>query len=319
MATQDDVRFGVKLPLGGDKTAADAARIAKAAETNGFHAAWHSEHLVFTGEVPDDYPYIEGGDSPFAIDGNAFEVFGTLSYLAGVTDDIRLGTNICIVPLRHPVLLTKQALTLDNVADGRFDFGMGVGWLRTEFESLGVPFEERGSRTDEFLDLFSQACKDGAFAFDGEHHSFPETGFYPRPQQSGGPPIWVGGESGATFRRIGEYGDGWMATTLPLEEFRDGRERLLHAWQDFDRGGAPEIAIKQTVHLGGTPDGMGPPMVGPVDDVIDDVQSFVDAGATMVVGDFRRTDEAPIRRFSTDEQVAQIERFGEEVIPQIRG
>ena len=314
----EDIRFGVKLPLGGNKTHEDTVRIAKAAENNGLDAAWHSEHLVFTGEVPDDYPYIEGGTSPFEADQNAYEVFTTLAYLAAVTDDIRLGTNICITPLRHPVLLTKLAITLDNLSEGRFDFGLGVGWLRSEFASLGVPFEERGSRTDEFLEIFERACEEGQFAFDGPHHSFPNTGFHPRPIQAGGPPIWLGGESGATFRRIGQYGDGWMATSIPVDEFASGVDRMMNAWTDYEREGEPNVAIKQSMWIGDRPEGIEPLMAGSADDVIDDIEEFVDAGAKMVVSDFRRTETAPIRRFSTAEQIEQIERLGDEVIPHFR-
>ena len=314
----DDIRFGVKLPLGGDKTHEDTVRIAKAAEANGLDAAWHSEHVVFTGDVPDDYPYIEGGTSPFEADQNAYEVFSTLSYLAAVTDDIRLGTNICIAPLRHPVLLAKLAFTLDNLSDGRFDFGLGVGWLRSEFESLGVPFEERGSRTDDFLEVYERACTEGQFAFDGPHHSFPNTGFHPRPVQDGGPPIWLGGESGATFRRIGQYGDGWMATSIPVAEFESGVDRMMNAWTDYDRTGEPNVAIKQSIWIGDVPAGIEPLMAGSADDVIEDIEAFVDAGAKMVVGDFRRTENAPIRRFSTEEQIEQIELLGEEVVPHFR-
>jgi probable F420-dependent oxidoreductase len=314
----DDIRFGVKLPFGGDKTHEDTARIARAAEENGLDAAWHSEHVVFTGEVPDDYPYTGSGTAPFSTDQNAYEVFETLSYLAAVTDDIRLGTNICIAPLRHPVLLTKQAMTLDNLADGRFDFGLSVGWLRTEFESLGVPFEQRGSRTDEFLEVWSRACETDEFSFDGTHHSFPTTGFNPRPVQDGGPPVWIGGESGATFRRIGQYGDGWMATSIPVSEFESGVGRMRNAWTDYEREGEPAVAIKESMWIGEVPDGIEPLMAGSADDVIDDIETFVDAGATMIVGDFRRTEEAPIRRFSTEEQIEQIERLGDEVIPHFR-
>jgi probable F420-dependent oxidoreductase len=314
----DDIRFGVKLPLGGDKTHEDTVRIANAAEENGLDAAWHSEHLVFTGEVPDDYPYIEGGTSPFEADQNAYEVFTTLAYLAAETDDVRLGTNICITPLRHPVLLTKLAMTLDNLSDGRFDFGLGVGWLRSEFESLGVPFEERGSRTDEFLEVFERACEEGQFSFDGPHHSFPNTGFHPRPVQDGGPPVWLGGESGATFRRIGQYGDGWMATSIGVDEFAEGIDRMMNAWTDYERAGDPDVAIKQSMWIGSVPDGIEPLMAGSADEVIADIEDFVDAGAKMVVGDFRRTETAPIRRFSTEEQIEQLERLGDEVIPHFK-
>lgn len=318
MELTSNVTFAVKLPLGGDSTPEDVVRIATAAEDSGFDAAWSGEHVVFTGDLPDDYPYSSSGESPFGITQNAYDVFQVLAHLVARTDDIRIGTNVCIAPLRHPVALTKQVLTLDAISEGRLDFGVGVGWLDSEFDALGVPFDERGSRTDEFLDVFTRACSTGQFAFDGPHHSFSETGFHPRPVQPGGPPVWVGGQSGAAYRRVAEYGDGWAATTLSPDEVADARKRIGRAWSDYDRDGEPAIAIKQSAHVGASPDGLSRPMVGSVDDVISDVEAYRAAGAGTIVADFRRTDDAPSRRFTTAEQVEQIERFGAEVIPHIQ-
>jgi len=177
--------------------------------------------------VPDEYPFSPTGDAPVSVSDSIHNAFLALADLCRATRDIALGTNVYVVPYRHPVVLARQVLTLVALADGRFEFGVGAGWLRTEFEVLDVPFEERGSRTDEFLRLFERICEEGELRFDGPHHSFQRTGFRPVPKER--PRVWVGGHSGAAFRRTAEFGDGRTILWLRPAEVRAARERLLAA------------------------------------------------------------------------------------------
>lgn len=302
-----DVEFGVMLSTFGEQATRESmGRVATAAEGAGFDAVWVGDHVTFPAEIPDEYPFSPSGEAPFGMGDNAYDAFGVLSYLAGITDELRLGTNTCIVPYRHPVDLARQALTLTSLSGGRFDFGVAAGWLRTEFEVLDVPFAERGSRTDEFLGLFGRVVEEGELAFEGPHHSFQETGFHPIPDEA--PPIWVGGRSGASIRRVGEFGDGWTIFWDRPDEIRSTRSRITDAWEDYGREGDPEIAVVRPADVGSDADrDADRPLVGPADSVIDDVGAYADAGTTRVLIDFFTRDP--------DEQVRQVERFGGDVIP----
>lgn len=294
------IEFGTYLPRWSDRARPDAfRRIATAAEESGYDWLGRGDHVVFPagGDRWD-------GDTP------AYDVFGVLSNVAAATEEIRLGTKICVVPYRHPVLLAKQALTLDNLSDGRFEFGAAVGWVEAEFDVLDVPFEERGSRTDEFLDLFERVREDGVVAFDGPHHQFDATGFYPRPVDD--LPVWIGGSSSPAIRRVAEYGDGWLYTADP-EGIREHRERILRAWEDYDREGTPGIAAGQHAYVGEDPPAdVDGPLVGTADDVIEGVEAYADAGATRLDVKFGPTTD------SLDEHLAQLERFAADVMPAFR-
>src|SRR4051812_23224944 len=138
-----------------------------------------SDHVVITPDVAEQYP------APF------YEPFTTLSWLAGVTERVRLGTTVLIVPYRHPLLVARMAANLQRLSGGRLVLGVGVGWARQEFAALGVPFERRGRLTDEAL-----ATVRAAWADEADYAGPPV-------------PIWVGGHSAAALRRAVRYGDGW--------------------------------------------------------------------------------------------------------------
>ncbi|MFB6130839.1 MAG: TIGR03619 family F420-dependent LLM class oxidoreductase [Salinigranum sp.] len=281
-------------------------RVATAAEESGFDAVWAGDHVSFPAEIPDEYPFSPSGEPPFHVSQDTYDVFGVLSHLAAVTDDVDLGTNTCIVPYRHPVVLARNALTVEALSDGRLDFGVAPGWMRTEFEVLDVPFEERGSRTDEFLEIFERACQEGQFAFDGPHHQFQETGFHPSPGDDR-PKLWVGGRSGAAFRRTAQFGDGWTIFWDRPDAVASARERLMNAWTDFERDGEPEIAVTRATEVGSdTERDPEKPLVGEPEAIAADVEAYADAGTTRIVIDFYTTD--------VDEQVEQVRRFGEGVV-----
>lgn len=302
--------FTVMLSTFGDHASPEAfRRLAREAEEQEFDAVWAGDHVVFPEEVPDEYPFSRDGSPPpsFHADSPAYGVFTILSNLAAVTDEVDLGINTCIVPYRNPLLLTKLAFSLEEITDGRLDFGVAPGWLRTEFEALGVPFEERGSRTDEFLEIFETACEEGRFAFDGPHHQFDEVGFFPTPEADR-PKMWIGGKSGASFRRVAEYGDGWTTVWDRADDLAKGRERAMNAWRDFDRKGEPEIALMRAVHCGTDSElDDSVPLIGEPEKVIEDLREFEEEGLTRLTIDFFTTD--------IDEQVEQVRRFGEEILP----
>jgi probable F420-dependent oxidoreductase len=304
-----DIEFGYTIWNVGDPEYVHPGaftRLARAVEAHGFDSVWAQDHVALPRDIPDEYPFTEDGVCPVGSTDHVYSPFETLAYLAGVTDDITLGTDVCIAAYRHPVVLAKQVLTLDALTDGGFDLGVGAGWMRTEFDLVDVPFEERGARLDEFLELLGRACEEGELAFDGPHHSFQQTGFYPVPTDRQLPRTWVGGRSGATIRRIAEYGHGWTSFWETPEDVAAFRERMLRAWDDFDRSGEPGVAVGRPVHVGQDGPSDDRLLVGDPDDVIADVQRYVDAGTTRLDVTTYTTD--------LDAQREQVERFGEEVL-----
>lgn len=131
-----------------------------------------------------------------------------------------------MLPQRQPALVAKQVATLDVLSNGRVRLGVGVGWQRSEYESLGVPFEERGRRIDEAITLMRRYWTEPSVTFHGQFYRAEAMGMDPKPVQPGGPPIWLGGDSEAALRRVGRIGDGWMAMADSDEAVVTAPEKL---------------------------------------------------------------------------------------------
>jgi probable F420-dependent oxidoreductase len=203
---------GLFAPLGNGNASAEILRtLGREAEDRGFESIWVAEHVVLFDDYDSQYPYADDGRFPGGGDTGLLEPLTALTYLAAVTDRIRLGTGICLVPQRNPVYTAKQVVDLDTLSGGRVDFGIGVGWLREEFEAVAMPFEQRGPRTDEFLRVMRSLWTEEVSSFEGEHYTLPACRMYPKPVQTPYPPIHVGGESKAALRRAARHGDGWYS------------------------------------------------------------------------------------------------------------
>jgi probable F420-dependent oxidoreductase len=182
---------------------------ARAAEEAGFASIWIGEHVVFLDEYESRYPYSDDGRVGVPPDSGMLDLFTTLSFLAAATERIRLGTAVCLVPQRNPVYTAKETSTVDWLSNGRLDFGIGIGWLREEFEVLGVPFEQRAPRARDYVAVMRALWRDEVSQHEGEHYSLPPCRMYPKPVQPGGPPVYFGGETDPALRRVAEIGDGW--------------------------------------------------------------------------------------------------------------
>src|SRR5215470_14081926 len=183
--------------------------VATTAERLGFSTIWAPEHVVLLEEYASKYPYSSGNfpappDTPFA------DPFVTLAYAAACTSTIRLGTGICLVPEHNPLVLAKTVATVDRLSGGRFIFGVGVGWLAEEFQALGIPFERRGHRTREYIEVMRKLWTEPRSSYRGEFVEFEGVVSYPKPAGNKGVPVWFGGESNPALRRVAEYGDGWI-------------------------------------------------------------------------------------------------------------
>jgi len=210
-----------------------ARDFAQTAEALGFHSVWVPEHIVFFEEYDSVYPYppepgsAQPNQLPVASSRPAlFDPLLTCQALALATSTLRVGTAVALVPLRHPLLWAREVNTLDHFSAGRFELGIGVGWLAEEFAALGVPFAERGRRADEHLAALRALWADEVASFHGRHVDFTNAVSLPHPVQSPGPPILVGGDGDGPLRRVARYGDGWYPWNVTPAELERGLLRL---------------------------------------------------------------------------------------------
>jgi probable F420-dependent oxidoreductase len=186
-----------------------AIELAKTVEGLGFESMWTTEHVVVPSGYESTYPYSKSGRMHQGEDFPSPDPLVWLSFIAAVTEHIRLATGILVVPLRNPLVLAKQVATLDVLSNGRVTLGVGAGWLEEEFRALGAAFEDRGDRTDEALRLMRTVWTEEVPSFSGRFHSFENV--YVRPMPIQRPiPIVVGGHSKRAARRAGELGDGFI-------------------------------------------------------------------------------------------------------------
>src|SRR5262245_7089470 len=192
--------------------------LAAAGEERGFHSLWVPEHVVLFDDYQSKYPYSADGRIPAMAESGPLDPFAVLSFLAGMTRTLRLGTGICLVPQRNPVYTAKDVATVDWLSNGRFDFGVGVGWLAEEFQALGVPFERRGARCRAYLEVMRRLWCDEISSYEGEFYRLLPCRQNPQPVQKPHPPIHFGGESDAALRRVADRGQGWYPFSIDADE-----------------------------------------------------------------------------------------------------
>ncbi|MET0234187.1 MAG: LLM class F420-dependent oxidoreductase [Kibdelosporangium sp.] len=188
-------------------TAESTAALARLAEELGYTTWWAADHVVL--------PTAMSPDAPTPPTAPIIDPLVHLTYVAAVTSRLRIATGIVILPQRNPLVLAKQAASLDVLSGGRFALGVGAGYLEPEMTALGVPMARRGRRTDEYLDAMTQLWTAEAPEFHGEFVSFADVVAYPRPLQPGGPPIVIGGHSAGAFRRAVSRGHAWLGIGTP--------------------------------------------------------------------------------------------------------
>jgi probable F420-dependent oxidoreductase len=202
------MKFGLTLTGMSPRWYVEASR---RAERNGFESVWLGEHLILPATMPATYLYSESGQPPITPATPAYDPWALLAAVATGTDTIRLGTNVYIVPLRHPLITARSVITVDRVSGGRVTLGAGVGWLKDEFVAVGESFEDRGRRTDEILPLLRRLWTgQDPVEHHGKHYEFGPVMFLPKSLQPAGIPIEVGGTTRAAMRRAAELGDGWL-------------------------------------------------------------------------------------------------------------
>ena len=204
------MRVGAKLPNSGAlPVELGIARMAGELEANGFASLWVSDHVVMPATVSSRYPYATDGVATWATDEPWFDAIVALSIAAAVTERAELGTAVLVLPQRQPVVLAKQVASLDRLAGGRVVLGVGAGWLAEEFAALATPFDSRGSRTDDWIDVLRSCWTGRPERFDSDHYHLPaDVVCQPTPARP--IPILVGGTTKAALRRARQRGDGWL-------------------------------------------------------------------------------------------------------------
>ena len=317
------MKYGFTMPGRGPlATPERLGIIARKGEEFGFDALLTGDHILVPKNISSPYPYTEGGEFPGSSSGESMEQITLLSYIAGQTSKIRLVTSVLIVPHRNPLIAAKSLATLDVLSGGRLVVGVGVGWMREEFEALGLPpFEERGAVTDEYIRAFKVLWTEDSPHFEGKYISFDDITFLPKPVQKPHPPIWVGGESRPALRRTAELADGWYPLgsnpTFPMgtpDELQAGLDRLAQYAQRFDRDPKTIETIYRTHRFELTKDAGGAdrlPFVGDADQIAGDIRLYQDMGVTTMIWDFlRQTDDL-------DEMLGLMEDFSNQVWPRV--
>ena len=219
------MKIGITLGLVNPKVWVDVAR---EADRLGFESLWIPEHLIFPLEMSGS-PHAGAEHPPVPPTTPLYDVFGYLSFLSGQTSQIRLGTNVYLLGLRHPFVAARAIQTLDIVSQGRVEVGIGAGWLRQEWSAAGLDPATRGRRLDEALAVCKRLWTEETVSHKGEFFEFDEVAFEPKPIQKPHPPILVGGESDAALRRAARFGDGFYGLGQNLDNIGELMGRLRRA------------------------------------------------------------------------------------------
>jgi probable F420-dependent oxidoreductase len=211
--------------------------IARRAETLGFDSVWVTDHIL----VPQSMNIVYRD--------HMLEPLALLSHLAAVVTRVRLGTSVIILPYRSPIVVAKMLATIDQLSQGRVIMGTGAGWMEEEFAALNAPFKERGDFSDECLRIMRDIWTHNTVSMQGKFHHYDHMQTSPRPVQPGGPPIWVGGNSARSRRRVAELGDGWHASSLLASEMASGCEHVRALWAQNNRQGDPVFSARIALSL----------------------------------------------------------------------
>ena len=222
-------------------------RVARHAEQIGYESLWTAEHVV----LPD--PQVPPSPSPPRVP--FLDPAGVLCYAASVTERVKLATGIIILPQRNPLVLAKELTTVDVLSSGRLVFGIGVGYLEPEFRALGIPFDDKGTRTDEYIETIRTLWTEAEPAYSGRYVSFSGIDAQPRPVQKPHPPFVIGGHSAGAFRRAVSKGNGWYGFYRNIDDTKECLTGLAAAAREVERPAALGLLeISVTPRIGFTAD-----------------------------------------------------------------
>ena len=244
-------------------------------EALGYHIIMTSDHIAITPDLQSRYP------APF------YEPLSLLGWLAGVTTKIEIGTTVIIVPYRNPLELAKATANVDQLSDGRFILGVGIGWAQEEFHVLNAAYKSRGAVTNEYLAAVKLLWTQDVASYNGKFISFDDVHTAPRPIQTPHPPIWVGGPSDAAMRRTVRYGDAWHPIRIQMDWFKNTGIPRLKEISDEEAKSVPELCPRIRLRLTDSPVTGSDRVVGEgdIDQVHRDLAELENLGCSYVILD----------------------------------
>jgi probable F420-dependent oxidoreductase len=304
------MKFGIVIPLHRDVDVLVNLELAKKAEKLGFDSIWISDHVVLPVKYQERFSKI------------LYDPFVILASIAAKTKKISLGTSVIIVPYRNPMVVAKMVSTIDVLSDGRVILGVGPGWMEEEFNILGIPFNERGKRTDEYIKIFKEVWEKDDPQFDGEFYSFSKIKFYPKPIQKPHPPIWIGGISKRAIARAVELGDGWHPVWLSPDQMEEKIGYLKSVAKEKETNLDNFVfSIRNRLRILETTEVKKPNLSesrgqytfsfhGTTEEIIDDIRQFESIGVSHIIFDLDVENDKEM--FNT------IEQFSKDIMPSFR-
>ncbi|MGA9169034.1 MAG: TIGR03619 family F420-dependent LLM class oxidoreductase [Nitrososphaeraceae archaeon] len=237
------MKIGLALPhLGPEATKENILQIAVDAEKEGLDSLWVAERLLWPLNPRTPYPASPDGSLPTFYQ-NVFDPLGTLTFVAAHTNKIALGTSVIDMLFHNPIILARRFATLDVLSKGRSIAGLGIGWSKDEYQVSNIPFEKRGKRADEFVQVLKKVWTDDVVEFKGQYYNIPASKIGPKPVQKPHIPIYLGGYVPNTFARIAKHADGWLASLGGPLDFLDNSVKSLKNQASKENRSPNEIKI----------------------------------------------------------------------------
>ncbi len=289
------MNFGLVLPNYGPQASRYAIiDSALVAENFGFKSIWLTDHLAL--------PEKDG-----ELFGHIYESITTMSFLAASTRKIKLGLSTLVLPQRNPLEIAKSIATLDNLSNGRIIISAGIGWSEGEYKNLGYEFQNRGKRMDEAIKILRSCWRGKKIVdFKGEYYNFENLVFSPPPVQSGGPPLWIAGDSQASLSRAISLGDGWHPNAHSPEELEDALKKFKSIIQMRPFTIAVRIGIDL---ISGNNEQNSSVISGNSNEIIDELKKYQKAGMNYAIVNFKANSQA--------ERERSIKQFSQDIAPAI--
>jgi probable F420-dependent oxidoreductase len=281
------MKVGLVLPQFGEHaTTENIIYIATEAEKEGIDSVWVLDRLLWP--IKPQTPYAASPDGSLPVEyQNVLDPLTTLTYVAAVTEQISLGTSVIDIFFQNPIVLSKRITTLDILSDGRVIAGLGIGWSKDEYEVSGIPYKDRGTRADEYLQVLKKIWTDDVIEFKGQFYNIPASKIGPKPVQKPHPPILLGGFSPKTFSRIVNYANGWIGVAGfgPLEQLEQAINGLKESARKADKDPS-----KISIYMGSYPtvlespsNQIRTPMTGTIEQIGSDIEQIKAMGTDHII------------------------------------
>lgn len=278
----------------GAGSAKQLVAVARKAEDVGIESVWTFEHVVVPVDYESKYPYSPNGKMGTSPETNFVDPLIALAAIATATSKLRLATGVNILSQANPLLLAKQAASLDFVSDGRFMLGVGIGWLKEEFDALGTPFERRGARFDDYIEAMKKVWSEDVVEHQSDFISWSGFKSYPLPVQKPHLPVIIGGTKGKAFERTAKYGDGWFAPTAGADQLAPMLDELKKACDAIGRDPATVEITAMWIDVAAG---------------LDALRRYEDLGVSRLV--------VPVFALGGGNPMDALDKLGEEVISQL--